>query len=111
MIIQKIIKINKLLKLLYNLFKINYMSRFLLIFVAILLLGIISRFFWIDKVPHSINGDQLHYILSSKSFVLSGKDLTQSVSLPEILLFRYPPKEAVQAELTYFLDILTVGWM
>jgi len=85
------------------------MSKF---FIALILfLGLASRFIWINQAPHSINGDQLHYILSSKSFVLTGKDLSQSVSLPEIFMFKYPPNEIIQAELPYALDIFTVGWL
>lgn len=85
------------------------MSKHLFLLLCILLLGGLLRFIWIDKVPNSINGDQLHYILSAKSFVLTGKDLTQTVSPLDILLFHYPPFETIQAELPYFLDMLTVG--
>lgn len=95
--------------MLYN--NLEYMSKNLIILLCIIILGAIVRFIWLDKIPHSVNTDELHYLLSAKSFALTGKDITQAVSPLDILTFRYPPSELVQAELPYFTAILTVGWL
>lgn len=85
------------------------MRKTTLLLICITLLAAVLRLVWLDKIPHSINGDQLHYLLSAKSFFLTGRDLGQTTSLVNIFFFNYPPNDLVQAELPYFLEIFTVG--
>lgn len=82
-------------------------SRVILVFI--LLLAVILRFWHLGEVPHSINGDQLHYLFNAESFLYTGLDATQTKSLADIFMFRYPAGDAVQAELPYVLSIITVG--
>lgn len=80
-----------------------------ILFLLILLLGASLRFTFLDTIPHSVNGDEMHYLLSAKSFVLTGKDITQTITPLDLFFFRYSPDEPAQAELPYFLLMLTVG--
>ncbi len=75
--------------------------------IGIIVLAIVLRFAFITSVPVSSNDDQIHYMLNSQSFLLSGKDTTGTISPLDILLFRYPPHEFPQAELPYFLEMLS----
>lgn len=78
-----------------------------LFLIGIILLSILLRFAFITSVPVSSNDDQIHYMINSSSFLLSGKDTTGTVSPLDILLFKYPPQEFPQAELPYFLEMLS----
>lgn len=82
-------------------------SRVILVFI--LLLAVILRFWHLGEVPHSINGDQLHYLFNAESFLYTGLDATQTKSLADIFMFRYPAGNAVQAELPFIISIFTVG--
>src|SRR5258708_28738393 len=84
------------------------MSKKIILFVIILIAAIL-RFLWLDKIPHSVNGDELHYALSTRAFALTGKDINQTPSPIQILLFHYPPNDFIQAELPYFLLMPTIG--
>lgn len=77
---------------------------------GILLLAAAIRFLWLDRIPHSINIDQLYYLLNAKAFALTGKDLSQTITPFDVLRFTPPPQELVQAELPHFLEMLTVGF-
>lgn len=85
------------------------MKKNLLLLAAIIILGSLLRLIWLDKVPHSVNGDELYYLLSAKSFYLTGKDLNGTTTLLDIFLFHYPKGHMVQAELPYILEMVTVG--
>jgi len=79
-----------------------------IILIAIILLAAFLRFFWLDRIPNAVSGDELTYIFTAKSMFLSGSDITHTWSPLSIFAFRYPPGE-VQAELPYFLLLPTVG--
>lgn len=72
-------------------------------------LAVILRFWHLGEVPHSINGDQLHYLFNAESFLSTGLDATQTKSLSDIFMFSYPAGSAVQAELPFIISIFTVG--
>jgi len=46
-------------------------------------------------------------MVNSESFLTTGKDVSGTVSPLDILLFKYPPHESMQAELPYFLEMLS----
>jgi 4-amino-4-deoxy-L-arabinose transferase-like glycosyltransferase len=70
----------------------------------IVILSLFSRFFWLDRIPNAIGGDELTYLISAKSIVLTGRDLTGKWNPLSAFLFRYPPNEQ-QAELPYFIHL------
>ena len=71
-----------------------------IILIAIILLAAFLRFFWLDRIPNAVSGDELTYIFTAKSMFLSGSDITHTWSPLSIFAFRYPPGE-VQAELVF----------
>src|SRR5579864_2075640 len=71
---------------------------------VIIVIAVLLRFIFLDRIPISITGDELTYIITAKSVILSGKDLTGTWSPFSILLFHYPPSQH-QAELSYLLLI------
>lgn len=78
--------------------------------ILILLLALLLRFFWLDKVPNAIGGDELVYVVTAKSIALSSSNLTGVWNPLSIFLFNYPPNEG-QAELPYFLFLPLVGFL
>ncbi len=72
--------------------------------IGIVLLSVIFRFVYVDRIPTAISGDELHYALTAKSIWLTGHDITGTWNPLSIFLFRYPPNEQ-QAELPYFLHL------
>jgi 4-amino-4-deoxy-L-arabinose transferase-like glycosyltransferase len=70
--------------------------------LLIILLAIILRFVFLDKVPNAIGGDEMTYILNTKASFLTGHDVFGSWSPWQGFLFQYPKGEA-QAELPYLL--------
>ncbi|MBP6882444.1 MAG: glycosyltransferase family 39 protein [Candidatus Levybacteria bacterium] len=79
------------------------------VILSIVLLSLLFHLTFLSSVPISTTNDQLHYHLDAQSFFYTGYDLTNSVSLLDIFLFKYPPQETVQAELPYLLDLLPLG--
>jgi len=79
---------------------------YLLLFI--ILISVFLRFFWLDRIPSAIGGDELVYILEAKSVAVSGKDLTGTWNPLSIFRFKYPPDET-QAELPYIFNIPIVG--
>ncbi len=75
----------------------------------IMALALITRVLFLDRVPTAMSFDELEYILNAKSFFLTGKDMTHTVSLIDPFLFRYPPGILPQAELPYLLLYPIVG--
>jgi 4-amino-4-deoxy-L-arabinose transferase-like glycosyltransferase len=79
------------------------------VILSIILVSLVFHFAFIQSVPISTTNDQLHYHLDAKSFLYTGKDLGDSVTLLDIFLFKYPVGETVQAELPYLLDVIQFG--
>ena len=74
-----------------------------LLLFFIIILAILPRFVFLDRIPAAANNDELHYAINSQSFFMSGKDTSASVTPIDLLLFKYP-KGDIQAELPYFVD-------
>lgn len=74
--------------------------------ILIILLAVFFRFFYLNSVPNSVNGDELHYIITAKSVALTGRDISGSWNPWSLLWFRYPPQEH-QAELPYILHLIS----
>lgn len=74
-----------------------------MLLVVILLLAVALRLFLLDRIPTSITGDELSYILSSKAFLMTGVDPSGTVAFWQPLIFKYPLFNIPQAELNYFL--------
>jgi len=81
------------------------------IYLLLIILAILPRFIFLNNVPNAINQDELHYALDAKSFFLTGKDVLGKTSSVDVLLFRSPQSEPVQAELAYFLEAPVLGFM
>ncbi len=75
--------------------------------LLITILTVFLRLIFITSVPVSSNDDQIHYMINSQSFLLTGKDTSGTISPLDIFLFKYPPHEFPQAELPYFLEMLS----
>lgn len=88
---------------------LNFKKNAILFFIVVL--AILPRFIALDKVPVSVNADELHYLLDAKSFYLTGKDILGEVTPLDVILFHSPKSEPLQAELQYFLEIPAVGLM
>ena len=88
-----------------NLLKNRFFQRKYLLFFLLVLITILPRFIFLDRVPEAVNNDELHYALNAKSFALTGKDTTGKITPLDILLFKYPGNEMIQAELPYFLEM------
>lgn len=74
-----------------------------MVFLFILLLATLLRLVFLNTIPTSITGDELTYVLTAKSFLLSGHDASGTIAPWQLLLFQYPPISLPQAELPYFL--------
>lgn len=73
-------------------------------------LAVLSRFVWLDRVPNAIGGDELDYVLTAKSIYQNGSGLMGEWNPLSVFAFRYPTGEFPKAELPYFLLIPFVGW-
>lgn len=71
---------------------------------SIIIVALFFRFFWLDRIPNAIGGDELAYVISAKSIVFTGHDLTGMWNPLSAFLFQYPPNEQ-QAELPYFIHL------
>jgi len=69
---------------------------------CIILLAAILRFIYLDRVPTTITGDELTYVLQAKAIALTGKGMIGNWSPLSVFFFQYPPGQ-IQAELPYFL--------
>ncbi len=76
--------------------------------ILIVLLAILLRFIWLDKIPNAIGGDEIVYTLNAKASFITGHDIFGTWSPVNGLLFQYPKGEA-QAELPYILNSFIVG--
>lgn len=72
--------------------------------IGIILLSVLFRFVYLDRIPAAISGDELHYAITAKAIWLTGRDITGTWNPLSAFLFRYPPNEQ-QAELPYFLHL------
>lgn len=79
-------------------------------FICIIVLAVLFRFVYIDRIPAAIGGDELVYPLTAKSVALTGKDITGIWNIFESLVFRYPPDQQA-AELPYFLNLPLSGYL
>jgi len=73
-----------------------------LLFIALLVVAIGFRFYYLDRIPNAISGDELLYDITAKSIALTGHDITGTWNPFSAFIFRYPPNQQ-QAELPYFL--------
>ena len=76
--------------------------------IVIIVLAVIFRFLWLDRIPNAIGGDELAYLLSAKSVFLTGHDLTGNWNPLSAFIFRYPHNEQL-AELEYFIHLPLSG--
>jgi 4-amino-4-deoxy-L-arabinose transferase-like glycosyltransferase len=76
---------------------------------CILVLAVLFRFVYLDRIPNAIGGDELVYPITAKSVALTGRDLTGTWNIFQSLIFRYPPNQQ-SAELPYFLHIPLSGF-
>lgn len=72
----------------------------------IIVIALILRLIWLDKVPTGITGDELDYVLNAKAVFLTGKDITGTWSP---FSFTTPPYEYPKAELPYLILAPLVG--
>lgn len=84
----------------------QYFKKYKFLFLAITLAAFL-RLLFITSVPVSSNDDQIHYMINAQSFLLTGKDTTNTITPLDNLLFKYPPHEFPQAELPYFLEMVS----
>ncbi len=69
----------------------------------------LMRFAYLDRIPAAVSGDELHYALTARSIVLTGRDVTGTWNPLSVFFFRYPPGEG-QAELPYFLHLAAAAF-
>ena len=77
--------------------------------LIIVVIAVITRFIFLDKIPNAITQDQLHYTIDAKSFFHTGKDAFGQVTPIDVLIFNFPKSEPLQAELQYFLEMPIFG--
>lgn len=65
--------------------------------LCIIVLAIFFRFIYLDRIPTSVTGDELHYAITAKY---------EQSKIFSVLTFHYPEHEQ-QAELPYFLHLIT----
>jgi len=73
--------------------------------LLIILLSFALRWYAISSVAPGVSIDELDYSLNAKSFVLSGKDLSNTIFPLQVLLFKYPKTDDIKAELPYLIHI------
>ena len=57
----------------------NWKKNYKIILIGFLIIaGVISRFWWLDKFPTGISHDELEYVLSAKNYFYSGNDVSGS---------------------------------
>jgi 4-amino-4-deoxy-L-arabinose transferase-like glycosyltransferase len=76
---------------------------------CIVILAVLFRFVYLDRIPAAIGGDELIYPITAKAVALTGKDLTGTWNIFQSLMFRYPPNQQA-AELPYFLNLPLSGY-
>lgn len=84
------------------------MTKKLFAFLPVILLVVFAfslRWWHIGSVAPGISNDELGYTLNAKSFFLTGTDLAGTISPLQVLLFKYPPSDPIQAELPYLLQL------
>lgn len=81
-------------------FKIN---KWLLL---VILLSLLVRVLWLDKIPTGISNDELDYILNAKALFLTGSDISGNWNP---LSFTTPKSSFPQAEIPPLLTFLAIG--
>ena len=85
----------------------HLLRKFLPLFLVILV-AVLFRFVWLDRIPGGVVHDELTYLLNSKAIALHWTDVTGVWNPLSVFIFHYPPGD-VQAELPYFLFLPIVG--
>jgi 4-amino-4-deoxy-L-arabinose transferase-like glycosyltransferase len=80
----------------------------LLPLLLVVLLASALRLVWLDKIPNAIGGDEMTYLLNSKSLFISGHDVYGQWNIVKDLMFIFPKGETA-AELEYILFAPAVG--
>jgi 4-amino-4-deoxy-L-arabinose transferase-like glycosyltransferase len=70
--------------------------------IGFILLAVVLRFLWLDKVPNAIGGDELTYTVVARAMAINWSDIVGKWNPFSIFAFRYPFGDG-QAELGYFL--------
>ena len=74
--------------------------------LLIILLALVLRLSWLDRVPVGITGDELDYAFNAKAVFLTGRDITGTWSPFSLTT---PPGETPKAELPYLLFAPFIG--
>lgn len=74
--------------------------------ILVLLLASFVRLLWLDKIPNGISGDEIDYVFSAKTALLTGHDVVGKWSPMSVFWFKYPTTQFPMAELSYFVHIL-----
>jgi 4-amino-4-deoxy-L-arabinose transferase-like glycosyltransferase len=87
----------------------NFYKHEIFLLILILFFASLLRIVYLDRIPTGIGQDEIDYQLTAKSMLLSGKDISGTVGLLDILTFHYPPTDSPKAELPYFLALLSAA--
>lgn len=74
----------------------------------IVVIAVLLRTLYLSQVPTATTYDQLYYILNAQSFLSTGKDISGSVGLIDLLFFKYPAGALAQAELPFILQVFSL---
>lgn len=72
----------------------------------IIIIALVLRTLWLDKIPTGITGDELDYVMNAKAVFFTGKDITGSWSPFSLTT---PPNEIPKAELPYLVMAPFIG--
>jgi len=77
--------------------------------ILVLLLASFVRLLWLDIVPNGISGDEIDYVFSAKTALLTGHDVVGEWSPMSVFWFKYPTTQFPMAELSYFVHLLPIS--
>jgi len=77
--------------------------------ILVLVLASFIRLLWLDKVPNGISGDEIDYVFSAKTALLTGHDVVGQWLPMAVFWFRYPTTQFPMAELSYFVHLLPIS--
>lgn len=75
-------------------------------FLLVILLSLLFRILWLDKIPTGVSNDELDYILNAKALFLNGSDISGNWNP---LSFTTPKSSFPQAEIPPLLTFLAIG--
>ncbi len=81
----------------------------LLPILAVFLFAFFLRWWVIDSVAPGISIDELEYVITAKSFYLTGTDLAGKTHTWDSLRFVYPSTDSIKAELPFWIDMFFDG--